>query len=240
MVGALLLRGMLVGLFAGLLAFGFAKAFGEPQVDVAIGFESHMAQTRGEAPEPVLITREVQSTWGLFAGVIVFGTALGGLFALVFAFLLGRMGAFGPRTLAALLALAAFLALVVFPDLKYPANPPAIGNPDTIGHRTALYFGFLVISIAATSFSVFVARKLSRTLGAWNGGIAGGAVLVAALALAMILLPDVNEVPTGFPAATLWRFRVAALGLQAVIWLSIGLGFGWLTEQQAGRRIGRL
>ncbi len=40
MVGNLLLRGMLVGVLAGLLAFGFARIFGEPQVDRAIAFES--------------------------------------------------------------------------------------------------------------------------------------------------------------------------------------------------------
>ena len=36
MTGHLLVRGMLVGLLAGVLAFGFAKTFGEPQIDKAI------------------------------------------------------------------------------------------------------------------------------------------------------------------------------------------------------------
>ncbi len=49
MVGALLLRGMLVGLFAGLLAFGFAKTFGEPQVDGSmIDMPAMGATTNGE------------------------------------------------------------------------------------------------------------------------------------------------------------------------------------------------
>ncbi len=39
MVGKLLLRGMLVGLIAGILAFAFARVYGEPQVDKAIAFE---------------------------------------------------------------------------------------------------------------------------------------------------------------------------------------------------------
>ncbi len=39
MTGRLLVRGMLVGLLAGILAFGFAKVFGEPQIDKAIAFE---------------------------------------------------------------------------------------------------------------------------------------------------------------------------------------------------------
>jgi hypothetical protein len=38
MVGALLLRGMLVGVFAGVLCFAFLKVAGEPSVDRAIAF----------------------------------------------------------------------------------------------------------------------------------------------------------------------------------------------------------
>ena len=43
MVGSLLVRGMLVGIIAGLLAFGFARVFGEPPVDHAIAFEEQQA-----------------------------------------------------------------------------------------------------------------------------------------------------------------------------------------------------
>ena len=57
MVGNLLLRGMLVGVLAGLLAFGLARIFGEPQVDRAIAFEEQMNQAKGEAPEPELVSR---------------------------------------------------------------------------------------------------------------------------------------------------------------------------------------
>jgi Probable cobalt transporter subunit (CbtA) len=149
MVGNLLLRGMLVGVFAGLLAFGFARIFGEPQVDRAIAFEEQMDQAKGEAPEPELVSRETQAGLGLFTGVIVYCAAVGGLFSLVFAFVFGRVGRLGARATAALLALGGFVAIVLVPDLKYPANPPSVGNPETIGLRTELFFVMLVISVAA-------------------------------------------------------------------------------------------
>src|SRR5271154_6565699 len=119
MVRTLLIRGMVVGIVAGLLAFGFAKVFGEPQVDRAIAFETKMDQAKGEAPEPELVSRHVQSTIGLLTGVLVYGTAIGGLFALVFAYASGRVGRIGPRGLAALLALAGFVAIILVPGLKY-------------------------------------------------------------------------------------------------------------------------
>src|SRR4051812_49373221 len=131
MVGKLLLRGMIVGLIAGLFAFAFARVHGEPQVDRAIAFEEQAAQAAGEAPKPEPVDRSTQAGIGLATGVLVYGAALGGLFALVFSFAYGRLGSLGPRGTAALLALLGFLALVVVPGLKYPASPPAVGDPET-------------------------------------------------------------------------------------------------------------
>jgi hypothetical protein len=231
MVGALLLRGLLAGLIAGLLAFGFAKFIGEPQVDKAIAFESQMDAARGEAPEPELVSRATQSSWGLLAGTLVYGTAVGGIFALVFAYASGRVGAIGPRGLSALLALAAFLAVILVPDLKYPANPPAVGDPETIGQRTQLFFAMLAFSLAAMIAAVSAGLRLSRRLGAWNASLTAAAGFVVVIAVIQILLPDVNEVPENFPAVVLWRFRESALGLHIVLWSAIGLVFGPLAER---------
>jgi predicted cobalt transporter CbtA len=247
MVGSLLLRGMLVGVLAGLLAFGFARIFGEPQVDRAIALEGTLGHSHdhaaaapagGEAEEPELVSRETQAGLGLLTGAVVYGAAIGGLFALVFAFTYGRVGRLDARATAALLALAAFVALVVVPGLKYPANPPAVGNPDTIGERTMLFFIMLAISVAALVLAVNLARGLVRRHGGWTAGIVAGVVYVAIIAIAQFALPVVNEVPDGFPADLLWQFRIASLGMHAVLWTTIGLAFGALAERSFTRRPG--
>ena len=101
MVRDLLIGGMLAGAVAGLLAFGIAKVFGEPQVDRAIAFEEQHAKVKTAehqhdqtAPaqqetaraqeqhgdrEEALVSRAVQSTTGLFTAVLVYGAAMGGL-----------------------------------------------------------------------------------------------------------------------------------------------------------------
>jgi len=256
MVGSLLLRGMLVGAVAGFLAFGFARAFGEPEIDRAISFEemtkaaphahggpmapgdahahSH-AQASTEAAEPELVSRATQSGIGLATGVLVYGAAVGGLFALAFAFVYGRVGRLGPRTTAALLALGAYVAVVLVPNIKYPANPPAIGQAETIGSRTALFFLMILISIAALALAVVLARRLSAQFGAWNAAILAGAAFIVVIAIAQYGLPAVNEVPDNFSAVVLWRFRAASLGIHAVMWTAIGLLFGLLTEHSLGR-----
>jgi hypothetical protein len=256
MVGSLLLRGMLVGVLAGLLAFGFARVFGEPQVDRAIALEGTLGHSHdhaapaapamtmapaasapaAEPEEPELVSRETQAGLGLLTGAVVYGAAVGGLFALVFAFTYGRVGRLDARATAGLLALAAFIALVVVPDLKYPANPPAVGNSETIGERTTLFFIMLAISIAGLVLAVNLALGLARRHGGWAAGIVAGAVYITIIVVAQLALPVINEVPEGFPADLLWKFRIASLGMHAVLWTTIGLAFGALAERSFARR----
>jgi hypothetical protein len=231
MVGKLLVRGMLAGIAAGLLTFGLARVVGEPQVDQAISFEEKADAAKGEAPEPELVSRGTQAGLGLFTGVVVYGAAVGGLFSLTFAYLYGRVGKLSMRALSAWLALGAFLAIAIVPALKYPPNPPSVGDPETIGYRTGLYFLMIVISLTALVFSMKVRRRAVGRFGAWNGSIAGGLVFIAIIAAVQAGLPVINEVPAAFPAVVLWKFRVAALGMQAVLWAAIGLLFGALAER---------
>jgi hypothetical protein len=234
MVGALLIRGMLAGALAGLLAFGFAWIFGEPQVDLAIGFGQHI-HTHAAAPaasEPELVSRTVQSTAGLLTGILVYGCALGGIFSIVFAYAYGRVGRLSPRATAAVVAALGFVTLILVPQIKYPANPPSVGEPDTIALRTALYFMMIALSVIAAVAATSTAGQLARRLGGWNSAMIGGGAYLIAVAVAMFILPPVKEVPADFSASTLWNFRLGSLGIQAVLWTAFGLIFGVLAKRQ--------
>ncbi|ENN84474.1 hypothetical protein RHSP_72011 [Rhizobium freirei PRF 81] len=231
MVGRLLLRGMIVGALAGILVFAFAHTFGEPLVDWAIGFEEKAAQAAGEAPEPEIVSRATQAGIGLFTGSVIFSTAIGGLFALVFSFVYGRISPHGARGTAALLALAAFVAISLVPDIKYPANPPAVGNADTIGARTELFFIMIVASIVGMIVAVGFGRRLAARYGTWNGAIIAGIGYILFVALIQSLLPSINEVPEQFSAVVLWRFRITSLGMHAILWATLGLAFGAWAER---------
>ena len=228
MAGALLLRGMLLGIVAGLLCFSFLKIVGEPQVDRAITFETQLDEAKAKAaaqaliakglpapkeePEPELVSRRVQAGLGLFTGVMVYNVAFGGLFALAFALAYGRMGDFGPRATSAVLAVVGLIAVYIVPNLKYPANPPSVGDPATIGTRTALYFGMIAISLAAMIAAGMLRLRLLPRYRERNAAlIAGAAYLIIAIGVGLAL-PPINEVPEQFPAVVLWQFRIASLG----------------------------
>jgi predicted cobalt transporter CbtA len=231
MMRSLLVRGMLAGLAAAALALVVAWLYGEPQVDQAIAVEEAKAAAAHEGHEPEVVSRTVQKTAGLITAIGVYGVALGGLFTIAFAFAYGRIGPFGARATAALVALAGFVAVEVVPFLKYPPTPPAVGNPDTIGGRTALYFGMVALGILAVVAAVIVYHRLVSRLGVWNAAVATAAGFAVVMALVYRLTPTPDAIPEGFPATVLWDFRIASLGIRVVLWATLGLLFGALTER---------
>jgi predicted cobalt transporter CbtA len=247
MTGKLLLRGMLVGLLAGLLSFGFLKLAGEPSVDRAIAFETAMEEAKAktkaeeaaakglptpvEEAEPELVSRGVQGSFGLLTGVSVYSAAFGGLFALAFALAYRRIGDFSPRATAALLAAAGFVSVCLTPMIKYPANPPSIGLPETIGSRTSLYFAMMLISVATMIAAGTMRLRLERRLGAAKAVLSAAALYVVVMACVAWALPPVNETPEGFPATLLLQFRAASFGGQALMWATLGLLFGLAAER---------
>ncbi|MFE3766458.1 CbtA family protein [Streptomyces sp. NPDC059104] len=257
-VRGLLVRGMLAGLIAGLFAFAVAYVVGEPSVRGSIAVEEasaakeaapaagHAAGHAGHggaeaAPaaeeEEELVSRPVQSTFGLATGVLVYGVALGGIASLAFSFVLGRVGGFSPRATAALTAAGAFALVYLVPFLKYPASPPAVGNPDTIGQRTTLFFLMILLSVLLGVGAIIAGRRLAPRLGNWNATLTAGAGFVVATALAFLVLPDnTDAVKPEFPAALLWDFRVASVTVQVVMWAVFGIVFGVLAQRLLAHR----
>ena len=260
MVRTFLVRGMLVGIVAGLLSFAFLKVYGEPQVDRAVAFETQQDEAKAAAQkaeshnhasashdhaseahthmadhdEPELVSRSVQAGLGLFVAVLVYSAAFGGLFGLAFAFAYGRTSsALTPQALSAVLAATGFVAIYLVPTLKYPANPPAVGEPETIGIRTALYFVMIAISLAAMIASLAIKRLLVARFGEWSSNLLVAACYIVFVGIAGLLLPAVNEVPEQFPAVVLWNFRIASIGAQLIMWATLGLLFGALSQRAA-------
>ena len=241
MLRNLLVCGLVAGIFGGLLATGLVSLAGEPAVDRAIAFEAskaHAAIDHDHGGDPAPVSRALQKSAGLLTAALVYGLALGGLFALVFAFAYGRIGQASPRVTAYWLAAGAFTVVYLVPFAKYPANPPSIGDPATIGRRTALYATMLLISILAAVAAARMRPALrGRTDGHTATVLSALAYLVVVVA-AGVALPGIHEVPADFPATTLWRFREASLAMQATLWATIALVFGFGAQRvMTGRRV---
>jgi predicted cobalt transporter CbtA len=240
--GSLLVRGLIVGLFAGLLAGAFAYSMGEPHIDAAIAIEEagaahthdHGDGTETAAEEEPLVSRDGQRA-GLFLATTLYGVALGGIFAVGFT-LLRRKLRTGNDSYAALgLAAAGFIGIVLVPFLKYPPNPPAVGDPETITRRTVTYLLTVVLGLLAVWAGVAASRWAARygDLARLAGGVAAFLVTIVA---AYLVLPSINEVPGSFPATLLWQFRFASLGTQATLWLLLGFGYAAAVDRRLSRQ----
>lgn len=267
----LILRGVAVGALGGLLAFVFARIFAEPQIAVAIDYENGRDDAQAALDKaaglpdmdmggPDLFSRAVQANLGIGVGMILFGVAMGGLFAVVYTVCLGRVGGLRPRTLALLVAAGGFLGVYLVPFLKYPANPPSIGHPDTISARGGLYLLMVVCSVAFLAGAVWLGRRLYARFGGWNASLLAGATFMVAIGIVMALLPSLGhlaanvaqygpqatETPQplrnqagaivypGFPADALFAFRLYSVAAQLILWATIGLVFAPLAERQLG------
>src|SRR5215203_1270833 len=191
-----LVRGLLAGLFAGLVAFGVAYVVGEPSVNAAIAIEESAGSGHDQVEEPAAnedshvteVPRSLQSTLGLLTASTVAGVTLGGLVGVISALALGRFGRLGVRGVSLSTAAIGFVSVSLVPFVAYPPNPPAVGDPDTIGARTALFFIMLAISIIGAATAVLVGRKLAARWGAWYATLSaiGGYLLVTLSAVALL------------------------------------------------------
>lgn len=230
-----LVHGLVAGLLAGLAAFVVAYTVGEPHVDRSIALEeaagapasdghdhTHAQDEAGHSHgADAVVSRATQSTWGLATGTLAIGVVLGGLTGLVSAVGLGRLGSLRPAASTAVVSLVGAVSFSIVPFLKYPATPPAVGSGETIDSRTAVYFGFLAVSMAGAVAAVAVARWAARRASGVPGVIAGLATYAAVVTVAAVAFPKVDELGD-FPAGILWDFRVSSLLTLLAMWTVIG------------------
>ncbi len=231
MITPYLRRGMAAGLLAGLLAGLFAFFTGEPLLDRAIGLEESTAHSSDEE----VFSRATQKV-GLFFATGLSGVFVGGLFGLMYAYFRGRMAAGSEWTRSVSLTAVIFAGAVLIPFLKYPANPPTVGDPATIGTRTAAYLALVGLSLLAVLAAWHASRYLrERGVSAPVRQVTVGLGLIIAVTGLFMGLPAAAD-PGEFPAGLLWSFRLSSLGTQTVLWASLGAIFGLLGERAEARK----
>jgi predicted cobalt transporter CbtA len=239
---AVIAGALVAGLLAGLVASVLLTFTAEPVIDQAIAVEeshhtagaSSASPTNGHnaAAEPEIVSRSQQKGFGRFAAYGIGGAAYGVLFGITFLALRRRADGgitTGPSDAwrRALLA-GAFMAgaFTVMPFIKYPPNPPAVGDPATINERQWKYLALIFLSLVVLTGAARLSTKLRERQ--WTDDarlIAVGLAIVVPLGIVCAALPpfpDAIEVP----ANLLWRFRIASLGGNLLLWSVLTVTFG--------------
>lgn len=181
-----LLRGLVAGAAGGLAAALFIRIVTETQIGFALQFEDATG-IGGPPGEPAEFSRTTQFFGGMLAALI-YGAVLGVVLAVAVAALHHRIPAHNEFGRVSKVALALFVAIVVIPGLKYPPNPPTVGDPDTIGERTRLFLSLMGASIVFVFAAWFLWELLTQR--GWDGAprfmaVGGGFALVVTLAFVL-------------------------------------------------------
>ncbi len=219
-----LASGALAGLIHGTVNFAIV----EPYLDQAIGIENQNLFDSGEAEDTPQFWAEYDGyrTWQksgqILAGVIL-GISVGSLFGIVFA--LSKNSLPGNHTVKKSLVLAGIMwfTMYLIPFIKYPANPPTVGDVETIILRAILYLSFIAIS----GIGAFAFYKLSQKFKNTKKliSVIGYGVFISVVFFAMPENPDGITAPMNLVN----EFRLMSLLGISSFWISIGviLGLFW-------------
>lgn len=230
-------RGLAAGLLAGLVAGVFALLVGEVPLGEAIALEEQANAAAHESADAAhqhddefTVDRPVQQAL-LPVGTALVGAAYGGLFGLAFGLL--AKGSRDRWRAGLGFGLAAWAAASLYPALKYPPNPPGVGDPATVNARTGWFLGAVAVSIGLALLLTLASRKLrARGIDDVPRQLAVGASAVVLYGALFFALPA-NGDPVEVPADLLWDFRLASMGTQAILWLGLAVGFAWLWHRAA-------
>jgi predicted cobalt transporter CbtA len=226
---AVILGAVLAGIVAGLVASVLLSFTAEPVIDRAIALEEshHHAEEPNAATEPELVSRTQQKGFGRFAAYGLGGGGYGVLFGIAFLALRRRPthpeDAFRRSLRAGALLAGAF---TVMPFLKYPPSPPGVGDPATLSERQWKYLALVFLSLVVLAGAARLSSRLRERR--WLDDerlLAVALAVVVPLGLVCALLPPFSDA-VEVPADLLWRFRIASLGGNLLLWAVLAAGFG--------------
>jgi predicted cobalt transporter CbtA len=233
-LGTILKAALIAGLAAGLTAALFHSIATEPVIDRAIELEEqrHAGEVAQEEP---IVSREVQKG-GLVVGFLVYGVTWALLMAVVFHLAQRWLPGGGSFRQRLLFALAAYWAVGLLPFLKYPANPPGVGDPETIGYRQALYLAFLGLSVLGTALAIALGRRLGQARAAGRGGWWMAPLILGVFSALLFVVMPANPDAIELPADLVASFRALSLVGLTLFWGVLGFLFANLLKTPATPR----
>jgi hypothetical protein len=217
-------------LFSGALAgtiHGAANlVFVESYLDEAIGIENQNLFASGEEEDTPAFWveydayRDWQKGGQVLAGAIL-GTSMGGLFGIVYVLSRNALPQGSDLKKSIILAAVMWLTIYIIPFLKYPANPPTVGDPETVVLRSILFLSFIVLSgFGAVGFFQLYKRLQSKKIAAFAGY---GIFIVV---IFVLMPPNPDEVTA--PMDLVNGFRAMSVVAVTTFWISLPIIFGGL------------
>ena len=216
-----LFSGAISGALLGLINQGMV----EPFIDKAIGIETQKQVNAGKIIDFAQQSQyRIYQKEGEIVAATVLGTSLASLFGVVFVYSRSSLAGSNNKKKALILAGLMFFVLFLVPALKYPANPPAVGNPATIYYRESLFIGFIAVSGFSTLGLALLYRKLGSNQSKRKIGIP--LIIYAAIMIGAYLVFPPNPDRITISMDLIMNFRIASVSTIGVFWGLLGIIFG--------------
>jgi predicted cobalt transporter CbtA len=215
---------LLAGAIAGTILGAINQVAVEPYIERAIELEMRNTAQSGEVINPAEFAayRFWQKGGEIIAGTIL-GLSIGSLYGIVFVYTRGLISGTNNKKKALIVASVMWLVLFLMPALKYPTNPPAVGDPETIYYRQSLYVAFLAISGFSAFGLAFLYRKMTSSLNTKKAIIP--LAYAAIMAVAYLAMPS-NPDPINAPIDLVIGFRITSAITISMFWALLGVIFG--------------
>ena len=217
--------GILAGLVHGMLNIVVV----EPYLDNAIGIENQRLFAEGQAKDTPQFWKQFvdyriwQKQGSIVAGAML-GASTGALFGLVFAYSKKSLPGNSDIKKALILAGIMWAVLYFIPFLKYPADPPTVGDPNTITFRATTYALFVALSgFGAIGFSMLYKKMKNKKFLAFVG-------YVGFMIMIFVVMPS-NPDPINTSMDLVNGFRTISASTMTAYWIANGIILGWMWKK---------
>jgi predicted cobalt transporter CbtA len=214
------------GAIAGIILGIINQAIVEPFIDKAISIETQRHIAEGESIDTAQQAQyRMWQKGGEVVAAATYGISLSALFGIVFVYSRRSLPGFNNKKKALFLAAIMFFVIFLIPALKYPANPPAVGNPETIYYREILYVGFIAISGFSALALALSYRKLKRYFSEKTVLLIVPLIYAVIMLSSYIILPP-NPDKIAIPMNLIMSFRIASVFTIGIFWGVLGMIVG--------------
>jgi len=227
-------RALLAGVLVGIALGVYVLVVVEPVITDAIALEERLGDGHTHAAsdaahthgDDALVSRRGQLVGGFVASVAL-GVIVAGVFGTIFAAVRHRLPGRNDFHRSLWLGTVGFVSVALIPGLKYPANPPAVGDAATVGERSVQWLSLVVVSMIAVFFLGRLSVALRSRIDDASRCCVVAVASVGVFGALLVLYPSTpDSISPSAPAALVWDFRLRSLGSLALLWAGIGAGFG--------------